>query len=136
MTKKRAIFQSGLFTVCLLASAAAFGDSGWPSAGKDFNISRYQAEETKISSRTVAGLSLKWTVATSGDVTANPAVEGQYHYFPDSAGFLYKVNKTTGAVVWKNPVAAYTGIAGDFARATPAIAGDALILGNQSGKFL
>lgn len=136
MTNKRAIFQSGLFTVCLLASAAAFGDSGWPSAGKDFNISRYQAEETKISSSTVAGLTLKWTVATSGDVTANPAVEGQYLYFPDSAGFLYKVNKTTGAVVWKNPVAAYTGIAGDFARATPAIAGDALILGNQSGKFL
>ena len=44
MAKERAIFQTGLFTVCLLASTAAFGDSGWPSAGKDLNNSRYQAE--------------------------------------------------------------------------------------------
>ncbi|WP_280154379.1 PQQ-binding-like beta-propeller repeat protein [Piscinibacter sp. XHJ-5] len=98
--------------------------------------SRYQNDETRISVRTVGGLTLRWSVATSGDVTANPAVDGDYLYFPDSAGFLYKVDKATGAIVWKNPVAQYTGIAGDFARATPAVAGDALILGNQSGKFL
>jgi polyvinyl alcohol dehydrogenase (cytochrome) len=33
-------------------------------------------------------------------------------------------------------VSLYTGVAGDFARATPAISGDTLVLGNQSGKFL
>jgi polyvinyl alcohol dehydrogenase (cytochrome) len=62
-------------------------------------------------------------------------VDGNYLYFPDSAGFLYKVNKATGAIVWKNSVSTYTGIPNDFARATPAIAGNALILGNQSGKI-
>ena len=108
----------------------------WLSAGKDLNNSRSQDDEEKISVKTVAGLKLKWATATDGDVTANPAVEGNSLYFPDSAGFLYKLNKNTGAIVWKKPVSDFTGIAGDFARATPAMAGNALILGNQSGKFL
>ena len=108
----------------------------WLSASKDLNNSRSQDDEEKIGVKTVAGLKLKWATATDGDVTANPAVEGNSLYFPDSAGFLYKLNKNTGAIVWKKPVSDFTGIAGDFARATPAMAGNALILGNQSGKFL
>jgi len=117
------------------SGSVAFG-ADWPTAGHDLRNSRYQSDETAISPKTVAGLKLRWSLATDGDVTANPAVEGDYLYFPDSKGFLYKVNKNTGALVWKSLVSAYTGIPGDFARATPAIAGNALILGNQSGKFL
>lgn len=131
------------FTVGTTTAAAA----DWPAAGNDLKNSRYQSGEKKISPRTVGALQLRWALTTSGDVTANPAVDGDYLYFPDSnsapsatnptgGGFLYKVNKLTGAVVWKKPIADYTGVAGDFARATPAIAGNALILGNQSGKFL
>jgi len=124
----------------VLAACAASGHAAysadWPSAGHDLRNSRYQSAETAISPKTVAGLKLRWSLATDGDVTANPAVDGDYLYFPDSKGFLYKVNKNTGAIVWKSLVSAYTGIPGDFARATPAIAGNALILGNQSGKFL
>jgi polyvinyl alcohol dehydrogenase (cytochrome) len=108
----------------------------WPSAGHDLKNSRYQPDEKNISAKTVGGLSLKWQLTTDGDVTANPAIDGDFLYFPDSAGFLYKVNRHTGALVWKNAIATYTGIAGDFARATPAVSGDLLILGNQSGKFL
>jgi len=122
-------------TLGLVAAGATWG-ADWPSAGHDLRNARYQDDETAISPRTVGALQLKWTLNTDGDVTANPAVEGDFLYFPDSKGALYKVNKRTGVVVWKYPVARYTGIAGDFARATPAIAGNALILGNQSGKFL
>ena len=136
MTFKSRIYRSATVAACWLASSAAFGGTDWPFAGKDLNNSRYQDNEEKISVNSVAGLKLKWVATTAGDVTANPAVEGNYLYFPDSAGFLYKLNKKTGAVVWKKPVSDYTGIAGDFARATPAISGNALILGNQSGKFL
>ena len=125
----------GLAVAGVAACSAASG-ADWPTAGHDLKNSRYQAGETKIGPKTVGSLQLKWTLATDGDVTANPAVDGDHLYFPDSKGFLYKVNKSTGAVVWKHPIANYTGIAGDFARATPAIAGKALILGNQSGKFL
>jgi polyvinyl alcohol dehydrogenase (cytochrome) len=119
-----------------LALSTAAGAAEWPSAGRDLANSRYQSGETQISSRSVQNLQLKWTVATDGDVTANPAVDGHFLYFPDSAGFLYKVNKGNGALVWKKPVSGYTGITGDFARATPAVSGDALILGNQAGKMI
>ena len=122
--------------VSLTAVGVASAQSNWPSAGFDLKNSRYQAGETNITAKTVKNLKLKWTALTDGDVTANPAVDGGYVYFPDSAGFLYKVKRGNGAIVWKNPISRYTGIAGDFARATPAIVGNTLILGNQSGKFL
>jgi polyvinyl alcohol dehydrogenase (cytochrome) len=41
-----------------------------------------------------------------------------------------------GNLIWKLPVASYTGVPSDFARARPAVVGDLLILGNQAGKFL
>ncbi|VWX62611.1 Pyrrolo-quinoline quinone [Burkholderiales bacterium 8X] len=108
----------------------------WTSAGSDLSNTRYQANESRIDARSVGALQLRWSIATEGDVTAHPAVEGDFVYFPDSKGWLYKLRRATGAVVWKKPISDYTGIAGDFARATPAIVGNALILGNQSGKFL
>ncbi len=117
-------------------AADALADADWPSAGATLGNSRYQDKENRISPRTAGSLQLKWTFATGGDVTAHPAVDGRYLYFPDSAGFLYKVQKKTGALVWKRQISEYTGIAGDFARATPAVAGNVLILGNLSGKFI
>jgi polyvinyl alcohol dehydrogenase (cytochrome) len=84
-----------------LASAATAGavvahtavGADWPSAGADLNNSRYQSNETRISADTVGSLQLKWTLDTNGDVTAHPTVDGNNLYFPDSAGFLYKVEK-------------------------------------------
>lgn len=131
--------------VLILAAYAAWGQclttptmaqTPWATAGKDLANSRYQFDETQISPKTAGRLTLRWSINTDGDVTANPAVDGNYLYFPDSAGFLYKVRRDSGALVWKKPIADYTGIDRDFARATPAVSGDLLILGNQSGKFL
>lgn len=117
------------------AQAQDKGSAGWPSAGQDLKNSRWAQDESKISPKTVGGLQLKWAFNTAGDVTANPAVDGNFVYFPDSAGWLYKVDKKTGDLVWKKLISDYTGIIGDFARATPAVAGDALIFGNQAGKL-
>ncbi|RZT97686.1 PQQ-binding-like beta-propeller repeat protein [Rivibacter subsaxonicus] len=134
--QKLSIVALGAFMGLMACGSPVLAEPGWAAAGNDLKNSRFQADETRITAKTVGGLQLKWSLTTTGDVTANPAVEGQYLYFPDSAGFLYKVDRITGALVWKRPISDYTGIAGDFARATPAIAGNALILGNQSGKFL
>jgi len=144
MAHSKTWVSGALMTAAMVTGGVTLADKGkgdgdaaeWKSGGLDAKNSRYQENEKKISPKTVAGLKKLWSIQTSGDVTATPAVEGDFVYFPDSAGFLYKVNKTTGAVVWKNRVSNYTGIAGDSARATPAIAGNALILGNLSGKFL
>jgi polyvinyl alcohol dehydrogenase (cytochrome) len=120
----------------LLSASLTATATDWSTAGHDLANSRNQLTEFQINRFTVGGLHLKWTIPTDGDVTATPAVDGDYLYFPDSAGSLYKVNRWTGALVWKYPISKYTGIAGDFARATPAVTGNTLILGNQSGKFL
>jgi polyvinyl alcohol dehydrogenase (cytochrome) len=120
----------------LVATNAWAADADWPSAGADLGNSRYQDKEHRISAKTVGALQVKWTFDTAGDVTAHPAVDGKYLYFPDSAGFLYKVERKTGNLVWKNPISNYTGIAGDIARATPAVAGKLLILGNLSGRSI
>jgi polyvinyl alcohol dehydrogenase (cytochrome) len=128
----RLLVTLGALVAAVLPAQAA----DWPSAGRDLGNTRYQADETAITAKTVGRLTLRWSAATAGDVTANPAIDGDFLYFPDSAGFLYKLRRDNGATVWKRPISDYTGIAGDFARATPAVAGDLLILGNQSGKFL
>ena len=91
-------------------------------------------------------------ITTDGDVQAHPAVDGNFLYFPDSAGFLYKVNKLTGEIIWKIKICHYTGttstssgtaldtcatgdpFASDSARGTPAVAGNLLILGNLIGR--
>lgn len=130
---RAALAASALALSALSVFPAAAAD--WPSAGRDLKNSRYQNDEKAISPRTVGALQLRWTFATDGDVTANPTVDGDYLYFPDSAGALYKVNRYTGMLAWKKPIVGYTGIAGDFARASPAVAGNALILGNQAGKL-
>lgn len=114
----------------------ALADANWTAAGRDLSNARNASNEHRISTRTAPMLTTKWTYMAAGDVTANPAVEGDFLYFPDASGFLYKINRRTGAEVWKFPISNYTGIAGDYARATPAIAGNALILGNQNGKNL
>lgn len=129
------VLRHGILVLAASAAAAASA-ADWSTAGRDLRNSRYQADEKKISPQTANRLALKWSISTDGDVTANPAVDGDFLYFPDSAGSLYKVNRWTGALVWKRSIATYTGLPGDFARATPAVAGDLLILGNQAGKYI
>src|SRR5262245_21606710 len=147
------LLQGGLLTtvmgaVALLATNASAAD--WPSAGADLTNSRYQAAEKLIKANSVGSLVKKWELNTVGDVQAHPTVDGDYLYFPDSAGLLYKVNKNTGAVAWKVKICHYTGtttsstpadqcaagdpFASDSARFSPAVAGDLLILGNLIGR--
>ena len=133
----------GALALTLAFTAAPAGADGneasganWPAAGKDLRNTRNAGSESKLGPKTAAQLAAKWTYSADGDVTATPAVEGDFLYFPDTVGFLHKVNRKTGALVWKFPISKYTGIARDWARATPAIAGNVLILGNQNGKNL
>jgi polyvinyl alcohol dehydrogenase (cytochrome) len=155
-TEHNVKWKSSIF-VSVLAAAGAWvaadtavgADTDWPSAGADITNSRYQDKEKKINANSVGSLVQKWVLATDGDVQAHPAVDGNFLYFPDSAGFLYKVNKLTGAVIWKNQICKYTGttcvrsfppapgddpFASDSARGTPAVDGDLLILGNLIGR--
>jgi polyvinyl alcohol dehydrogenase (cytochrome) len=119
-----------------LATTTVFAVRGglWLSAGHDRHNTRYQKSETTISPDNVGDLEVKWVFTTGGDVSATPAVDGEYVYAPDWAGNLFKIDRETGASVWSRMIGDYTGVDGDFSRATPAIHGNKLILGNQGGR--
>src|SRR4051794_1689607 len=116
-----------------VGSAAASG-SQWNSAGGNLQNTRLQAGEKTLSVSNVAGLEKKWEFTTGGDVSATPAVDGDTVCFPDRAGSLYAVDKLTGRQRWRSSIAAASGVPGDYARATPAVAGNKVIVGTQ-GPF-
>jgi polyvinyl alcohol dehydrogenase (cytochrome) len=126
-----------LVTLGVLASAvsaAPGGNENWTSAGFNAQNTRHNPTESTLGIANIGQLVPKWRLPTEGDVSATPAVEATSVYVPDFAGNLYAVDRNTGAVRWKVNIADLTGIRGDHARATPAISGDLLILGDQAGK--
>lgn len=116
-----------------IGSANAQG-TNWPSAGFDIENTRHQKNESKVDIANVAGLQTKWFVNTGGEVSATPAVDGDYVYFPDFAGNFYKVGRDSGNIIWQRQISDYVGQPGIFARTTPAIHGDLLIFGDQGGR--
>ena len=74
-------------------------------------------------------LAPKWVATTTGDVSATPAVVNGAVYFGDFGGTLWKLDAETGAVIWSHSVPDYTGIAGDYARTSPSLAGNTLVVG-------
>jgi polyvinyl alcohol dehydrogenase (cytochrome) len=102
----------------------------WTSAGQNLFNTHSQPREDQISVENVDLLTLKWALETAGNVTATPTVYQGAVYVPDMGGMLWAVNLGNGHVRWSRSIASYTGIASDVSRTSPAIAGDALILGD------
>jgi polyvinyl alcohol dehydrogenase (cytochrome) len=135
---RASLTAGGLLALVLLvptALAAGGGGSGWPSAGHDLRNTRYQNTESTIGIANVGNLAVKWQFTTGSDVSATPAVDDTAIYVPDWAGNLYALDRNTGAMLWSHQISEYTGVVGDYARTTPAIAGNTLIFGDQGGKF-
>jgi polyvinyl alcohol dehydrogenase (cytochrome) len=133
---KGPIGASVALAALVLGSTVVAADSGgqWPSAGADQQNTRFQANEHKLSVANVGQLEEKWVFTTGGNVSATPAVDGTTVYVPDWAGNLFAVDRRTGQEKWRASIAAASGVPGDKARATPAIAGNKVILGTQ-GPF-
>ena len=124
----------GLAATLLPAVGAAAEGSNWTSAGGNRQNTRFQESEHTLSAANVGRLGVKWQFVTAGDVSATPAVDETTVYFPDWAGWLYAVDKQTGLLKWKSSIAFASGVAGDKARATPAIADGRVVIGTQ-GPF-
>jgi polyvinyl alcohol dehydrogenase (cytochrome) len=121
--------------VTIAPSNAATRADSWMSWGYDTSNTRYNPD-AGLGVGNVGSLAVKWKTPTAGNVSATPAVEQGVVYVPDDAGLLYAIDAATGAVRWQTSISGLTGIPGDYARATPAISGDVLILGDQAGKVL
>lgn len=114
-----------------VAPAMGATAASWPMAGHDLQNTRYNGSESAIGVGNAGTLATKWVLTTGGDVSATPAVDGNMVYVPDWGGNLWALNASTGSVVWSRQISTYTGVSGDLARATPAVSGSLLILGDQ-----
>jgi polyvinyl alcohol dehydrogenase (cytochrome) len=100
----------------------------------------------QINNNTVKNLQVKWVYQTApdtgtvnnalGSVSSTPAVEGRYLYFNDISGYLTKLDRFTGQLIWrKNYVSDLSapGFVAKGSRNSPHIAGDLLIVGSNLG---
>lgn len=110
--------------------------ASWPMAGHDLHNTRSQPHETRITPDNVSELVVSWVFEAGGDISATPAVDRYAVYVPDWAGNLFKLDRDTGAVIWRRSISEYNGVPDSISRTTPAIHGDALILGDQAGRNL
>jgi polyvinyl alcohol dehydrogenase (cytochrome) len=127
----------GLAMVAIMLQVAASpAQPGWSMAGQNLSNWRFQPFESKIDKKNVNKLTPQWVFTTAGDVSATPSVSDGAVYFPDWGGYLYKLNRKTGAVIWKVFLSDLTGIPGTVSRTTPTLAEDNTVLvGTQRGGF-
>src|SRR5215216_6667263 len=128
---------TAILVIVLVVTSPVFAAGGGlcMTASHDLRNTRYQNTESTISAANAANLAVKWQFTTGSDVSATPAVDDTAVYVPDWAGNLFALNRATGALLWSHQIPDYTGVAGDYVRATPAVAGNKLIFGDQGGKF-
>jgi polyvinyl alcohol dehydrogenase (cytochrome) len=119
-----------------LASDGPGTGPDWATYGYDPANTRDQRFEHDISPANANQLTLKWVATTSGDVSGTPAVVNGAVYFGDFGGNVWKLDADTGAVIWKHSVSAYTDVAGDYARTSPAVDGNVVIFGTNKQPFL
>lgn len=111
-------------------------DDLWLSGGGNARNTRFASRETLINKDNVSGLVPKWVFKADGNVLATPAVDAGAVYFPDSGGSLFKVDRVTGALLWKRSIASYTGGGADqrgvpWSRTTPIVFDNLVVIGTR-----
>ncbi|CAI5482282.1 unnamed protein product [Closterium sp. Yama58-4] len=126
-----------LLLVTFLHSALPKAHSSWVTHGGDLLNRRWAKNERQITPFSASQLALSWEFTTQGDVSATPAVFGDFVYFPDAAGYLYAVSRSTGATVWQKRIRTDYGIDQDnfqgrdpYSLATPVVVDGSGFLGD------
>lgn len=109
---------SVLFATALAAAAPATA-ADWLLSGQDLNNTRNQPAETTIGPANANRLGVKWVFKTTDSVLLTPSVEGNAVYAADNAGYLYKIDASTGTSIWTRRVPDFTGVVQTIVRTTP-----------------
>ena len=136
--------------ICIAACYAAQlegSDPGWPFWGGNLNNTRSTSLSILVNQTSVANLTVAFSVALLGPVSASPFVHGSSVVVPTWAGQLYSLDSLTGTVKWQRIVDDYVanslcdrpseynfteGPTGVIARTTPALAAqDLIVIGTQ-----
>lgn len=117
-----------------LGSALAAQAAGleWPVWGGGIQGKSHAATETRISPATAAKLTPKWVYTAHGPVSSTPTVDGPYVYVNDWGGYIQKIRRADGTLVWEKKLSEFTGHNGSHSRNSPAITPTSLIFGDRS----
>src|SRR3989440_10188687 len=110
--------------------------------GIDFNTRSFQVGP--INDETVSQLTVKWVYQTvpdtgtassaQGSISSTPALDGRYLYFNDMSGYLTKLDRFSGKLIWKKNYVSDLSAPGfviKSSRNTPYVKGDLLIVGSN-----
>ncbi len=118
---------SAVFTTYAQADG---GSLQWPSWGGGILNQSYAPSETKISPANVSQLKQLWVFKTKGTPVPTPTIDGAYLYEPDYKGYIYKLSRADGTLVWRHNMSEYTGKSKSASRTSPAIGDTAIVLGD------
>ncbi|KAK1562305.1 hypothetical protein Q3G72_009854 [Acer saccharum] len=101
-----------LLIICMLSLLTTFTAlaENWLNHGGDLYNRRHASRETKISTKTVSKLSLKWEFFAGKDISATPSIFNGTLYFPSWNGQIYADNASDGSLVWKKNIRNLTGL--------------------------
>jgi polyvinyl alcohol dehydrogenase (cytochrome) len=140
-TCKCVLYWALLSTLTCVGLARGQSPQPWAFAGGDILDTHAMLSPpsgihspTQINPSTAPKLALKWSFATSGDISATPTVEAGGLYVPDWGGTLYKLDPSTGALIWSNTITSYTGIPYSISRTSPAIGSNVIVIGDQTAN--
>lgn len=104
-------------------SAGEPGNKNWTVYGHDLWNTRLNPTERKITRKTVARLTAKWSKDGIVGVSGTPTVSGDRAYFGDWTGTVWAVEVKTGREIWNTKI----GSGGfGFIVGAPAVDGDAV----------
>ncbi len=127
-----------LLTAALLATAPAAlaqitqHSPNWTSAGNGISDDHYTTNETVLTKSSVANLAPLWTFAADGEIRSTPTLYEGRLFLTDTGGYVDALDPNSGAVLWKTNLATVTGRSGAYSRNSPAIAGAAVIVGDET----
>ncbi len=122
--------QSGTFTFNGSGGASPVAVlwtcANWTQFGYDPQHTHFNPIENGLSTSNVAGLVVDWKTPMGAIGYSSPVVVNNLVYIGSDDGFLYALNATTGAVVWKYYVASPT---------SPAEANGIVYIGSQDHYY-
>ena len=108
----------------------------WSSAGNGAANDHFSPFENVLNPRTVQALTPCWVFTAGAEVQGTPTVDGDGVYAADAAGSVWRLDAHTGKAIWQTKLPNITGIAGSYARISPALDGDTVVVGDQASATL
>lgn len=105
--------------------------NAWHHWGRDSSNTR-AAIASGINSNNVAGLVHQWDFTMRAGSSGGPACDPQYCYIADDAGWIYKINSSSGALVWNVSLSAISHRPDSRTRNMPIVYQDRILIGDRA----